>query len=344
MRDVLTLDRLTAMGPSAAAALLAYRQLDGAADLDAAVLADWLAADPGHLEAWSNVQAAWRDFEGSEDDEILAALRADARRASASRPGWNPQAAAAVAVLAIGGLLATALLRPVPTTRPPPGIVANAPVPSEQGVLYATANGVTESFKLGDGTRMRLGPNSAANVSLIAARRDVRLVRGSAAFEVAHDASRPFAVRAAGQEIVALGTRFDVTLQASEVRVVLVEGRVSVRPIGASTAPALLRPGQQLVSQAGQAPRVSPIDPGSVPIVQEGYVDFRDVTLADAAKVLNNRGAGRLIVRDPKIAGLRISGRFKADDLPRFGRALELLHPVRLARRGEMEWEVVWAR
>lgn len=344
MRDVLTLDRLTAMGPSAAAALLAYRQADGATDLDAAVLADWLAADPSHAKAWTNTQAAWRDFDDSEDDEILAAMRADARRAGPSRPRWIPQAVAAVAVLAIGGLLGTALLHRDQTARPTPAIASGAPVPADQGVLYATADGVTESFRLADGTRMRLGPDSAARVSLVAARRDVRLLRGEAAFEVAHDTSRPFAVRAARQEIVALGTRFGVALRSSEVRVVLVEGRVSVRPVGATTPPTFLRPGEQLVSQAGQGPRVSPVDPRSLPVVQEDYVDFRDVTLADAARVLNHRGPGRLIVRDPKVAGLRISGRFKADDLPRFGRALELLLPVRLARRGENEWEVVWAR
>ncbi|RRN63523.1 FecR family protein [Caulobacter sp. 602-1] len=342
MRDVLTLDGVMAMDPSAAAALFAYRQADGAADLDATVLAEWLAADPSHAEAWINTKAAWRDFDDSEDDEILAALRADARLAGPSRYRWIPKAAAAVAVLTIGGLLGTALLRPNPTTHPATSAGASAPV--EQGIQYATAHGVSQSFSLADGTRMRLGPDSVTRVSLSGGGRNVRLVRGAAVFEVAHDASRPFAVTAARQEIIALGTRFEVTVRPPEVGVVLVEGRVSVRPVGATTPPTLLRPGQQLLVQEGQAPRVSSIDLGSVPIVQEDYIDFRDVTLAEAARVLSSRGAGRLIVREPKISQLRISGRFKADDIPRFGRALGLLLPVRLARRGEKEWEVVWAR
>ncbi len=344
MRDVLTLDRLKAMDVDAAAALLAYRRADGAGDLDAAVLDDWLALDQGHAVAWADAQAAWQDFDGAEDDEILAALRADARRAKPSRPRWVPQAAAAVAVLTIGAALGVAVLRPGTEGRPAPVVAQGVPDPAGAGVTYATAEGVSESFRLADGTRLTLSAGSVAKVNLASARRDVRLMRGEAFFDVAHDAARPFAVRADRQEVVALGTRFDVALQPAQVRVILVEGRVSVRAVGSTGAPTLLRPGQQLVSRDGQAPVVSPVGSDPSPIMQDGYVDFENVTLAAAAKTLNGRGAGRVIVKDPRVAGLRISGRFKANDLPRFGVALTLLHPVRFVKRGPQEWEVVWAR
>ena len=335
MRDVLTLERLEAMDPDAAAALLVYRRADGAGDLDARVLAAWLQRDPAHARAWDNACAAWSDFDDAGDDEILAALQAHARRAGPARPRWSPPlaAAAAAVLLALGvglGVVGQRAERAGEASR-----IAAAPAAASYEAVDHT-----EEVRLADGSRLLLAAGAAATVSLEPGRRQVDLTRGQAYFDVAPDPQRRFVVRAAGQQIVALGTQFDVLLRPDELRVILVEGQVAVGPPGA-TAPILLSPGQQLVLREGQPPRVSPAEAGEVLVLEDRYVVFDDAPLAEAVAELNRHGPGRLIVRDPGIAALRISGRFRAGDPERFGRSLSLLHPVRIERRGAAEWEIV---
>ncbi|MDG2527901.1 FecR family protein [Caulobacter endophyticus] len=346
MRELLTLGRLKAMDPSEAAALLLYRREDGGGDIDAAVLADWLALDPAHQTAWIQALAAWSDFDDGVDDEILAALRAQARSARPRRASWAPRAAvaAAVVVLAAGGGLGLWLQEGVKRGNPGTPIIAQAPDARRDVRAYAATGDGPQVFQLNDGTRMTLAAGAAADVTLAEGRRDVRLARGRAFFDVAHDARRPFAVQAQGQEILALGTRFDVLLASGELRVVLLEGKVSVRPVGAAGQAALLAQGEQLVARDGRPARVSPADVGEAVAWRQTFVVFDDVTLAEAARELSLHGAGRLTVRDPAVAALRIRGRFKTGDLPRFGRSLALLHPVRLVRRGPDEWEIVAVR
>ncbi|MET3528532.1 ferric-dicitrate binding protein FerR (iron transport regulator) [Phenylobacterium koreense] len=100
--DALTLNRLKIMGPSAAAALLRVRQAAGMTGLEAQLLANWLASDPANALAWQAVDAAWSDFDTVDDDELLCALREDARR-TFERPQrlWGAAVLAATVVAAV---------------------------------------------------------------------------------------------------------------------------------------------------------------------------------------------------------------------------------------------------
>ncbi|MET3528527.1 FecR family protein [Phenylobacterium koreense] len=341
MHEVLTLTDLRAMTPDAAAAWLVYRQAEGAGPLDTALLADWLELDPAHLEAWRQANGAWSDFEGAADDEILAALRADARAAGPEQPKWRFSAAVAAAVLvvAVGAMIGVAVQGPQgPAKTPPIAAGSQAPVP------YANSQAGPLSFQLADGTRMTLRAGSQAQVALSASQRDVRLVSGRAFFDVAHDTRRPFSVHVADQKVVALGTRFDVQLRPGELQVVLVEGRVSVRAAQVAGAAILLEPGQQLVIREGAKPVVSPADLDEVARWQARYVVFENVTLSEAAAQLNRLGAKQLLVRDPEVGALRITGRFRVGDMEGFGQSLSLLHPVHVVQHGPNQWELVEGR
>jgi ferric-dicitrate binding protein FerR (iron transport regulator) len=87
------------------------------------------------------------------------------------------------------------------------------------------------TVRLGDGTIVRLAPQSRLEVSAASGRgrrlREVKL-EGEAFFAVAKHAGSPFTVRTRHGDALVLGTRFDVRVQKDDVRVVVVEGRVAV--------------------------------------------------------------------------------------------------------------------
>lgn len=169
-------------------------------------------------------------------------------------------------------------------------------------------------------------------------------MKGQAFFDVKHDAARPFAVRAAGGEIVAVGTRFDVRLDPGSMRVVLVEGTVSVKSRNRAAPKTVLHAGQQLVDRAGAAPVVSEADVDAALNWQRGFVTFDNDTLATAAAELNRYSKDQIVVADPRIAGLRVSGVFQAGDPLRFGRTLAQIHPVQMKRSGPDQLEIVAAQ
>ncbi len=68
---------------------------------------------------------------------------------------------------------------------------------------------------------------------------------------------------------------------------------------------------------------------------------FRDEPLSDVAAELNRYTSDSLVVRDPQLADLRVTGMFRTGDLARFGRTLAEIHPVRVVRKSAHEWEIV---
>jgi transmembrane sensor len=342
IREVLSLDRLLAMGPDAAAALLMVRRTDGGAAHDETLMEAWLQADAAHPRAWAQVQAGWNAFDDADDDELLTAMRGAAVQARPARvfPRQRLAAAAVVLVLLSGALLGLFLNSPA---RIDPGApqVAVAGTPAQ---VYATAAGQRRTFDLADGSRITLDAGSRVEVALSAPRRDLTLRQGHAYFEVAHDAARPFAVRAGDRQVTALGTKFDVRVDPGRVRVVLVEGRVSVAETGSPASPVLLKAGEQLDAQAGGSPVVALANIDDVLDWQQGFVSFDDTPLSEVARMWSQAGADQIVVRDPAVARLRLSGRFQTGDIGKFGRTLAQVHPVRLIKIAPHRFEIVAGR
>lgn len=132
--------------------------------------------------------------------------RATHAKASWMQPGWLWGLAASI-------VIAVALL--------------SAVVPSRS--VYATETGSQESIKLEDGSVIHLNTNSKAAVRFSNAVREVRLLRGEALFDVAHDATRPFIVVSGDVRLRAVGTRFNVYQRgADQTRVSVLDGIVQV--------------------------------------------------------------------------------------------------------------------
>jgi transmembrane sensor len=90
---------------------------------------------------------------------------------------------------------------------------------------------------LADGSIARLAPDSAISVTYAANRREVRLLKGEAWFDVRHDPGRPFYVNAKGVTTTVLGTAFDVRMDQEGVTAELVRGQVRVAYGGGSAPP-----------------------------------------------------------------------------------------------------------
>lgn len=179
----------------------------------------------------------------------------------------------------------------------------------EWQTAFATPAGRIGRLPLPDDSELTLDAESALDVRLFATRREVRLLRGGAYFEVASDAARPFVVRAGGARVSVLGTRFAVEMDAQGVRVAVESGRVSVQV--ATGAGALeLGPGETARVGAAEAPERTPPRPAdAVAPWRSGWLDFNHTPLAEAAAQLNRYRPGAQVLVDPAVAALPVLAR-----------------------------------
>lgn len=336
IQAVITLEALCAMEPDEAAATLVVRELEGAGELDAGLLAAWLAQDRRHVRAWENTQRAWNAFGDELDQNFIESLKTVAPRAAHARRWPRLAAIAAVTVVAVG-LSSLAFIAP---WRPRDFGPAATEVAS---VAYSAPAGLPSSYILPDGSRMVLEGGARLERRFTPGRRDLRLLAGRAYFEVAKNRQRPFVVEAGNQLVTATGTQFDVTLAPGMVRVVLAEGHVIVAGRnGATSVP--LDPGQQFEQAGTAAPIVATVDTAQRLEWRDGFVRFDNVPLSQALQELNRGSVDQVVANDPRVASLRINGRFRTGDAVRFARSITGIHPLRVVETGPHQFELVSSR
>ena len=200
--------------------------------------------------------------------------------------------------------------------------------------LYRTRVGQRRIVTLADGSRVHLNTASTIEVALKKDRRQVRLVKGEALFEVAHDASRPFLVDAASARLRAVGTAFNVRIRENLVELTVTEGVVAV----AQTGDPVLRPkGPHIAAGDGAIIRAGAVAPtvlgGQVlrqrTAWQEGVIEFQGETLPQAVEEFNRYRAQPIIVGDARLDNIRVGGRFEVDEADKFLLALESSFPVK---------------
>ena len=166
-----------------------------------------------------------------------------------------------------------------------------------------------------------------------AAVRRVRLERGEAHFAVTKDPARPFLVNAAGIEVRAVGTAFNVRVGAVTLEVLVTEGRVQLNSQPAATAGAatagsppppslipVLEARQRAVVSLGaatQPPQIDTLTPGEIERVlawQHRLLNFTAMPLREIVAEFNRRNVVQLVVADPELASVRISAAFRSDN------------------------------
>jgi transmembrane sensor len=207
-------------------------------------------------------------------------------------------------------------------------------------LVYSTGKGEQLTLKLDDGSVVTHDTATTFQAAYSSKRRDVALLQGQAFFRVAKDKSRPFVVEVGGQRITAIGTAFDVRMDGERVRVALLEGRVHVDPLKpkglAQWVPSLatetLDAGQELVASMDGARSVSAADVERMVQWQQDQLIFRDDTVEVAVAELNRYSNQPIVINDPRVAALRVSGVFRTDRQENFLAALTSYYPIGISR------------
>jgi len=194
-------------------------------------------------------------------------------------------------------------------------------------MTFETAVGKQSSFTLQDGSVVLLNTNSRARVTWSPGERHIDLDRGEARFDVAKDPTRPFTVTTTTATVRAVGTVFNVRAEPLTTQVAVLEGQVEVtvaaageaaNEAGTAHSPTIervrLAAGERAaVTQRGiQTNEGPPIE--SVAAWTQRRLVFRDQSLGEVIREFNRYRTHPLVLDDPGLAALRISGVFDASD------------------------------
>jgi len=199
--------------------------------------------------------------------------------------------------------------------------------------LYRTGIGERRVVALQDGSKVTLNTASTVEVAFTAHERRVRLVRGEALFEVAHDASKPFLVDAGAARFRALGTAFNVRVRPDVVELTVTQGVVAVVAGEAGVAQA---PAAKIVAGGGAVVRSGAVAPTALDdqhlrqrtAWQEGVLEFDGESLAQVVGEFNRYRRQPIVIGDARLESLRIGGRFEVDEADRFLTALTSSFPI----------------
>lgn len=259
----------------------------------------WL-ADSRNAEAYAEIEQIWEESAG-------ASVRPEA--CSPVNARWSWQSYALAAAFAVMALAAAVLLAAYSAGALRPGAGSSG--------TYASRIGQIRTIALPDGSMVTLDTASRIDVHYTAAERRIVLRDGRARFAVAHESARPFVVLARDRRVTARGTMFDVRLDPAVVEVTLFSGAVDVETevaTGQGTKPFRLTPGHKVALQpGGTMPQVVPLVADAGQWVS-GLLPADGMTLADVVAEANRYSAAPIIVADPDIGRLRVSGAFRPGD------------------------------
>lgn len=298
---------------------LALMQSGDASEADRARFAAWLRADPRHQRAYDGLHLLWRDISTLNQLKELEPVppRPVSRSASKVVRQFVPLAAAA----ALAGL-ALAFFLAEPQSIPQP--VTTAAVQTQE---YQTRLGEVRAIQLSDGSTLTLGARSRVIVSFSDSERRVQLEQGEAYFDVAKNAARPFHVTAPGTAVRVVGTRFDVRVGDSHVRVAVDEGVVAVNDRSDS-----LTRGQRIdVLPDGAMTAVTRVDGNEVAAWREGRLVYDGATLADVVADLS-RYRPNVTLSSAEAGKLRVTAGLRVEQIDQFVDRLPDILPVRVIR------------
>lgn len=304
----------------------------------------WLNASPDNAEAYADHEMIWTSFGGLADDDYARSVlqvptdpdtgmefveTADSRFALSRRTfvgGGMALAASVAAAVILPGLIGS-------------GVQVIETRPGEQRTLT-----------LADNSEITINTDSLLRVEMRDSERRLYLERGQAFFRVEPDVDRPFRVFVGDDEVRALGTAFDVRRVGDTAEVILEEGKVAIfRDLPerhaelAADTPALAATKAAVIMEPGQRVELPPTRPLSVARVDVrktqawrfGRMILDDTPLQAAVDDLNRYGGRQVILADPKLGVLRMSGVFHTSKPTAFVDGVTSVLPVVIADESE---------
>lgn len=190
-----------------------------------------------------------------------------------------------------------------------------------------TPRGGQHQLTLPDGTRVWLNAASKlvypVNFKSLGKREVV--LTGEGYFEVAKDRSRPFVVRADGQQVQVLGTHFNISAYGDEdaVKTTLLEGSVRVSALIGVKQVKVLLPGEQSVLKAGSL-KVDQVDVQEAAAWKNGIFIFEGETVGSIMRKLS-RWYDVEVVYEDNLADKTFSG-----SMGRYEKISQVLHVIEM--------------
>ncbi|MCL6710885.1 FecR domain-containing protein [Pseudomonas sp. R2.Fl] len=275
-------------------------------------LKDWLAGDPRRRGAFIRARAVW--------------MRSEAARALG--PHYNPDDFQPVAAAAAprpvppsrrwmrwGGAMAASLL-----------LVVTLAATLQMPTAYATAKGEMRRVPLGDGATVTLNTDTRIRIYQDDGRRTIRVLRGEVLIEGTAGTS-PTRVEVDGRKLDATQATFVVRkLDGDATQILVQDGRVDVAG-GTPAEHASLAANTRYAFRQGtpQAWRLSSLHTGQMDrelAWREGKIALQGETLGEAVAIYARYSDTPIVIADPALARMQVTGLFATNNPLGFSRAI----------------------
>lgn len=292
----------------------------------------WLRSSPENVQAYLQVAAGWSDLPtGDPEDQLdLQALLAKAKEANENtvvhlglrnadrgrhsvkspRKLWTLVASLAT-LIALAGMGTWLTI--------------------QRGHTYSTGIGEQRTLILADGSTVTLNALTTLKIHLTRKSREITLVRGQAYFHDTDEPARPFIVRAGQSAVRAIGTEFDVDRERDRTVITVLEGQVAVArssawldgmdrrellrelagPVNKRKA-VFVSAGMQVTILAQNIPPPNPVDTTTVTAWMQQRLIFDNTPLERVAQQFNLYSKRRLVIADPSLWSVGVSGDYSA--------------------------------
>jgi transmembrane sensor len=210
---------------------------------------------------------------------------------------------------------------------------------------------------LPDGSIVELKDGANITIDYSSQIRLITLIGGTAHFQVVKNSGSPFIVRASGRHVRAVGTAFTVELDANEMTVLVTEGTVAVgeqvkeQRAASADSHARMVPSElvdaghsivfDLSAQRARLPIVRAVSQDELErraAWRYPRLHFSGAALGEVVALLNRYNRIQLVIADPSLVGLKLSGALRASKVDALVQLLESDHQVKAEWR---ETEIV---
>jgi transmembrane sensor len=207
---------------------------------------------------------------------------------------------------------------------------------------YVTLVGQQLDATFDDGSVIHLNTNSRIETEFTDEKRIVKLIKGEALFDVAHDPNRPFIVYAGDRLVQAIGTKFVVHLESENIQVTVTDGKVKMSKVPLNKAlidikslnnssiqkdDVYIVKGEKAIVSSDHTPKITRIKSENMQRELswlDGKLIFVNEELFDVIEEINRYIDIKIVLKDPSLHKISISGRFDLADSEALIEAIEL--------------------